>query len=167
MFAALSLLLCLTTIGFWILSYIRAADITYISTTNAVRENFIRSNLGVICFGEHVGKNSLLPTGFGITTYPPDATLIPPVRIWLGGSGIGHLGLQRYYNSLRNVFAVQVPYWLVAIIFWALPSAWITRRLLGRPKDNTNLCPNCGYDLRATPDRCPECGTVATKMTPR
>jgi hypothetical protein len=50
----------------------------------------------------------------------------------------------------------SVPLWFLALC--PTLAGWLLwQRRAGRPP---NVCRTCGYDLRATPDRCPECGTV-------
>ena len=58
--------------------------------------------------------------------------------------------------------AVTVPCWALAAASAALPALWTVRRVSRRrrtAREKRGLCPACGYDLRATPGHCPECGT--------
>jgi hypothetical protein len=58
---------------------------------------------------------------------------------------------------------LRLRYWVLAVPPAVLPAAWIiwrvrTSRIARR--DRLGLCRRCGYDLRATPGRCPECGAM-------
>ena len=81
-------------------------------------------------------------------TAPPGTTpsLIP-------GTRSGTATFARAWN-------VTVPHWFPVMLFAAVPSVRFRPRRRRRP---VGLCPACGYDLRATPDRCPECGAVPAK----
>jgi hypothetical protein len=64
--------------------------------------------------------------------------------------------------AIYDEVAVFVPYWFLFLpTIWFPSRWWVMHRRTARYR-NTGQCPTCGYDLRATPDRCPECGAIST-----
>jgi hypothetical protein len=66
--------------------------------------------------------------------------------------------------NVNGRLAVKLPYWLLITFFGILP-AFVISRLIRRNRYPNGFCRKCGYDLRATPDRCPECGTVPKALS--
>ncbi len=56
---------------------------------------------------------------------------------------------------------VNVPHWFFVLFFGAMGFLFWKRWWRSRGRGE-GKCKVCGYDMRATPQRCPECGAVAT-----
>jgi hypothetical protein len=79
-------------------------------------------------------------------------------RIALRGSGASLSRTGR--RAVLEFDTVGVPLWAVAGLAAVLPAARLRRRRIARRRHRRGACLHCGYDLRATPDKCPECGLV-------
>lgn len=56
-------------------------------------------------------------------------------------------------------FVFATPCWFLTLAFASMPFGWAVLRLRRRRRARLGQCATCGYDLRASTDRCPECGT--------
>ena len=77
--------------------------------------------------------------------------------------------IRAYWHGRLDVQLRSVPYWQPTLAL-ALPpplwfALWARRSTRLRRRRRSGLCVACGYDLRGSPDRCPECGTVP--VTPK
>jgi hypothetical protein len=59
-----------------------------------------------------------------------------------------------------HIFAI--PYWIIVPPAAVLPILWLRVRRRQRMRAQSGHCLACGYDLRESKDKCPECG-VAVK----
>ena len=69
----------------------------------------------------------------------------------------------RIYNE-AGAKLLHISFWLPGLLggtVGAIAGCLLIRQWMMGPEKG--LCPSCGYDLRASPGRCPECGVAATR----
>jgi len=171
--ATLSFALFLFTIAAWCWSFHRGQFIFHTSWQPAPRLWMtigIGFERGVFCLGEErfrISPNqdvdeflSDSKPGWHFTSFEPRKSSDDCGWCWTVFSthrpGVGSLA----GNEVSHSVAIRC--WALAVVLSILPAVWLRTAHGQRRLALQGRCIACGYDLRATPDRCPECGAAVT-----
>jgi hypothetical protein len=157
---ALSLLLCVVTNAVWVTSYWRTQ---YVGLGRPDHWLGALSMAGVLRLER--GGFPMAREGWSYESY-----LTPAGGLWrelyardtrgvLQFAGMGYSSIDYSSNGSMKRTAIYLPHWLLALAFALLP-AWYAWTTFVRRKPAPGHCDRCGYDLRASTERCPECGMI-------
>ena len=79
--------------------------------------------------------------------------------------GFEHTDIGSVATPTRRLTILAIPYWSLALPPLIPPAVALARARRRRRRLRDHRCLQCGYDLRATPDRCPECGRAIVAST--
>jgi hypothetical protein len=183
----ISLVLMLLFIAAWIRSYQGGDRIQYLAaTSHASGTDQIKYDWMMYRGGLHLrfssDKNMLMvesrhagdadgwsvDRGFRVTQGSPE---IPGSPSYLGFAFVEkHSPLSPAPARAMQMRSLEcvIPLWSLVLLLGILPAVWFPITLRRRRRARQGHCPACGYDLRASPDRCPECGSpAASSRTPK
>jgi hypothetical protein len=168
---ALSLILCLLLLACWMRSY---WVIDTVSWGTATADHQLSSGGGRLIYADAQWPNGRAP-------FPAQRSRIPrDTPAWFENpthsDGFRFLGFEYSteaspYIMDQNLWFFVPPWKMVAVPYWApftLASLHpLARRLAASRRASRRrrgLCVDCGYDLRASGARCPECGAIAASI---
>ncbi len=182
-----SLLLCIATCVLWVRSYtwMTIARYTYVTHEEVnvpgafppafqdAEVTTLRISPGTITLSRDVNHGSGISTGTRVRHLPTDSVsyAIADVgfrqedRVVDGVWMVPGLALHMPPNGTTRTLHVRSS--LLAFLFALMPAIYVTWRWSCRRNKVLGRCPVCGYDIRASPQRCPECGTAPAGATPR
>jgi 4-amino-4-deoxy-L-arabinose transferase-like glycosyltransferase len=177
--SASSLLLFVAVCVLWVRSY-RVSDQLIWRRIDGFRS--LRTAQGHVVLDLYLGDRTGGPADFYGLKYQRDsvspagneglgALNVDPGDTWIDWHRGGFAWYEWAPPDKRTRIAIGVtPFWGIAAGTIVLPLAWTTLRLRSRIRRRRNktsgLCPTCGYDLRASPERCPECGAMRRRLIP-
>lgn len=69
-------------------------------------------------------------------------------------------------KAVDQKLRIKLPLWMPLVLAMLLPAWWMKRQFYfakRRRRARRGWCISCGYDLRASGDRCPECGAATSR----
>jgi hypothetical protein len=191
-FTMLSLIASLALVALWVRSYRFVDRIELHSTSEFIERNNTIESIGgrIVLSRVTIRHLNQIPSPIGLVIFHQskksasadiehialsDDRILATQGWGLWGFGIVKMSFQQSSSTkwrrlpsndiLEDRYVdFAIPDWSIVLLMLVLPliGVWNFTRAR-RSLFQSGHCHECGYDLRATPDRCPECGTIPPK----